>query len=177
MFIHTSCAIACLLLSSTFHLFCAHSAKMSVYLSRFDYSGIAILICGSTFPPIVYGFACSPGIKLMYIILISTFCIFAFAVTLMPNSDQPNYRKLRGFLFIIVGLTAGIIPFHAALTNDPNVLVKLFYWALGGIVYVSGALLYIARIPERCCPGLFDYFVIISFKICRDKAIIYFISL
>ena len=159
LFIHMSCAIACLLLSSTFHLFSAYSLKVQAFLSRLDYSGIAILITGSTFPPILYGFACSPVIKYTYLTLISTFCTVAFVVTLLPDQDKPQRRKLRGILFIIVGLLAGVPAVHAAVSKDPDILMKLFYWMLGGVVYVSGALLYVARIPERCAPGKFDFFV------------------
>lgn len=129
-------------------------------MSRFDYSGIAILIAGSTYPPIVYGFACSFGLKLMYIILISTSCIFTFIITILPNSEGPAYRKVRGILFIVVGLLAGVIPVHAAITNNPDILIRLFYWALGGIVYVAGGMIYVARMPERCWPGRFDYIVL-----------------
>jgi len=155
-------AIICLLCSASFHLLSAYSLKISALFSRFDYSGIAILITGSTFPPIIYGFACSPAIKYTYLSLISTFCTLAFIVTLMPNSDKPQYRRLRGFLFIIVGLLAGIPAIHAGVSNDPDILVKLFYWVLGGAVYVSGALMYVARIPERIFPGKFDYFVFLT---------------
>ena len=154
-----SCAMVCLLFSSVFHLFCVHSQKVQSWLSRFDYSGIAILITGSSFPPLVYGYACSPGFKYTYLILISSFCIIAFVVTLLPNTDKPEYRKLRGFLFIIVGLMAGIPGIHAGITSNPEILVRLFFWALGGAIYVGGALLYVARIPERFAPGKFDFFV------------------
>ena len=161
LFIHMSCAITCLLLSATYHLLSAYSSLIQAFFSRLDYSGIAILITGSAFPPIIYGFACSPGIKYTYLSLISSFCALAFIVTLLPNTDKPQYRRLRGILFIAVGLLAGAPAIHSAISNDPNILVKLFYWAMGGIVYVSGALLYVARIPERCAPGKFDFFVLI----------------
>ncbi len=173
LIVHMSCAIICLLFSSTFHLFCAYSLKVQTWLSRFDYSGIAILISGTTFPMILYGFTCTPVIKYTYLALISVTCLTAFVVMLMPSADKPRYRKLRGFLFIIVGLLAGIPSAHAAVSNDPDVLVHLFYWAMGGVVYISGALLYVARIPERCAPGKFDFFVSLArVTVCvnRDRA-------
>ena len=34
----------------------------------------------------------------------------------------------------------------------------LIYWELGGISYISGALMYIRRIPEKFFPGKFDLF-------------------
>jgi adiponectin receptor len=60
LYVHIGSAIFCLMCSSTFHLFHCYNEKLFNLLSRFDYSGIAILICGSTYPPIIYGFACTP---------------------------------------------------------------------------------------------------------------------
>ena len=57
---HLSCAIFCFLCSVSFHWFNALSDKMNSLLARLDYSGIAILIAGSTYSPILYGFACTP---------------------------------------------------------------------------------------------------------------------
>ena len=110
-------AIICLLFSTIFHLFCAVSAKVYTVLARLDYSGISLLILGSTFPPIVYGFACFTWVKLAYLALMTTFCTLAFVATLLPSADMPEYRKLRGILFIIVGLSAGASPFHAAISG------------------------------------------------------------
>ena len=159
------CAIVCFGFSSSFHLMTAHSEWSLKLFSRLDYSGISILIAGSSFPPILYGYDCCPTIKYVYLSLIIFFCSTSFVVTLLPNSDQPKYRRLRGILFIIVGLLAGAPAIHAAITNNPNILVKSFYWIMGGIVYISGALLYVARIPERFLPGKFDYFVSILYII------------
>lgn len=159
------CAIICFSLSSTFHLVLSYSERVAKFFSRLDYSGISILIAGSTVPPILYGFACSSSVKYTYLILIITACVFSFVVTLLPNSNTPKYRRLRGALFIAVGLFAGLPTFHAALSDDKNILIKLFYWALGGATYISGALLYVARVPERCSPGTFDYFVLFIISI------------
>jgi len=37
--------------------------------------------------------------------------------------------------------------------DDP----QLMFWILGGIVYITGCLIYISRFPERIYRGLFDY--------------------
>ena len=83
----------------------------------------------------------------------------AFIFTLMPQSDQPKYRKIRGLLYIFTGLTAGIVSLHGGITSDPNIQMNLILWALGGAIYISGATLYILRFPERLAPGKFDIFV------------------
>ena len=54
-------AIICLGMSSLYHLFNAHSHAVYKLMSRFDYAGISILICGSFFPPIYYMYFCIKG--------------------------------------------------------------------------------------------------------------------
>jgi len=38
---------------------------------------------------------------------------------------------------------------------------ELIHWYLGGLSYIVGALIYIARFPERFKPGMFDIIVYI----------------
>jgi len=90
-------------------------------------------------------------------------------MSLFKKFLQPKYRRLRGFLFIFIGLFAGVPALHASLSkysffvkikkSDPNIHMNLIYWALGGAIYIAGALIYVARIPERFAPGKFDFFV------------------
>jgi len=159
LFVHMTGAILCLLCSTTYHLFCAYGRKVQALLSRLDYGGISLLIAGSAFPPVAYGFACNPIPRISYLIIISSTCAAAFAMTLMPGADAPKYRKMRGFLFIFVGLFAGVPTVHSVIINDPNIIINIDYWAIGGIVYITGALIYVARIPERFSPGTFDFIV------------------
>eukprot|EP00826_Nyctotherus_ovalis_P013037 TRINITY_DN1348_c0_g1_i21.p1 TRINITY_DN1348_c0_g1~~TRINITY_DN1348_c0_g1_i21.p1 ORF type:complete len:102 (-),score=2.64 TRINITY_DN1348_c0_g1_i21:245-505(-) len=74
---------------------------------------------------------------------------------------RDRYRRMRGFLFIFVGLFAGVPAVHAAIASDPNVIISIGYWAVGGAVYIAGALIYVARIPERLSPGTFDFIVLL----------------
>jgi len=58
LFAHMASACICLGLSAIYHLFFVYSQNASDIFSRLDYGGIAILILGSTMPPINYLFAC-----------------------------------------------------------------------------------------------------------------------
>lgn len=40
--------------------------------------------------------------------------------------------------------------------GEYHIDVPLFWYALGGYVYIQGAVLYVLRVPERCKPGRFD---------------------
>eukprot|EP00826_Nyctotherus_ovalis_P056026 TRINITY_DN749_c0_g1_i8.p2 TRINITY_DN749_c0_g1~~TRINITY_DN749_c0_g1_i8.p2 ORF type:complete len:162 (+),score=11.54 TRINITY_DN749_c0_g1_i8:393-878(+) len=152
-------AILCLLFSSIFHLFSSYGKSTQAFLSRLDYSGIALLIAGSTFPPVLYGFACSSSAKMAYIMITSLTCIAAFVTTLMPGADSSAYRKVRGFLFIAAGLLAGLPIIQAVNSADPSITLSAYYWVLGGCLYIVGALFYMARVPERFAPGKFDLIV------------------
>lgn len=117
LFIQIAGAILCLLCSSIFHLFSAYSPKVQSFLSRLDYGGISFLICGSTFPPVLYGFACTTYIKWIYLSVIGSLCLLAFISTLIPGGELPKYRKIRAFVYIGAGLSAGIPAFHAAISS------------------------------------------------------------
>jgi len=60
-------------------------------------------------------------------------------------------------MFIILGLSAGL-PFFSFPWFPKDTMMKyhLFPWALGGAIYIGGAVLYATRVPERCKPGAFD---------------------
>lgn len=107
-------AMICLTLSSMYHLFNAHSDKVYKMMSRLDYAGISILICGSFFPPIYYMYFCVEGSKyleliIFYLVGISIFCGVVFVVALFPSFQQPKYRCFRGGIFLVLGLT-GTVP-------------------------------------------------------------------
>jgi channel protein (hemolysin III family) len=162
LILHMLAAIIWFSLSSIFHLFTCHSEEAHTFLSRLDYGGIVILIGGSTIPPYIYGFYCGKlwYFGVFYTIAWDTMCLAAFIWSLIPTFDQPKYRNVRATLFVLVGLTSGLPGVHAVFFRDPFVIppMNVFYWALGGAVYVSGAFIYAFRFPERYFEGKFSYF-------------------
>lgn len=102
-------ALACLMCSTLFHLFNAHSHKTKVVMNNLDYAGIAILICGSFFPPIYYLFFCEEELIYLYLIAISVCSGIVFAVTFSSNFQEPHCRWFRGVIFLLLGLL-GVIP-------------------------------------------------------------------
>ena len=164
LFIMLSSAIVCLGCSCIFHWFMALSPKASNVLSRLDYAGITILIAGSCYPPYFYFFYCEVYLCTVYLCFISIFAISVFVFALSPDFHVPRRRRLRGTLFLTLGLSAGIPVVHLILFgnhvsgfNGYDSSPKYYLWVLGGISYVTGALLYLNRIPEKIKPGTFDY--------------------
>ena len=80
-----------------------------------------------------------------------------FVASLVPKFDSPKFRPVRGGMFLITGLsTILIFVYLAVFKNDYKMPVNVIFYALGGYLYVQGAVLYILRFPERCKPGVFD---------------------
>lgn len=161
LYIHMMSGIICLSLSSFFHLFCSCSEHANNYFSRLDYGGISFLIAGSCMPPYFYSFYCEETITFAYVysIVIYSICSAAFIVTMLPRFDQPKYRKLRAILYISAGLSTAFPAIHILVSE--NIYLYPFnghVWALGGAIYISGAIIYALRIPERFVPYKFDYF-------------------
>ena len=68
--------------------------------------------------------------------LMAVACICCFIVTLTPKFDQAQYRKWRGIMYIILGLSTGVMFIMFAFL-DPYVSPNTAWvFALGGYIYI-----------------------------------------
>ncbi|KAJ9548700.1 hypothetical protein OSB04_021243 [Centaurea solstitialis] len=67
LFVFLGGSMFCLASSSLCHLFSCHTQRLSRLLSQLDYTGIAIMINTSFFPPIYYSFQCNPLWQYVYL--------------------------------------------------------------------------------------------------------------
>lgn len=161
LFIMLSAAIVCLGCSTIFHWFGALNKKTFKLLSRFDYAGITFLIPGSCYPPYFYFYYCEQWIGIVYLAIITTLSIIVFVCTLTPDFHMPEKRRLRGTMFLALGVSTAFPIFHlvffgnhiTGFVNKPHFI----YWYLGGISYVVAGLFFVLRIPEKYFPYTFDY--------------------
>lgn len=114
IFVFISSAMICLMCSSIFHLFNAHSFLMNRKLSTLDYAGISILIAGSFYPPIYYTFYCFPSnfyadYIILYLSGISVASTITFIISFIPSFQDPSMRWFRGVLFVVLSFL-GFIP-------------------------------------------------------------------
>jgi len=154
-------AIACLGLSATFHVSMSHSEKVSHSCGMFDYAGIVALIVGSFYANVYYGFYCSPVSQIIYLSIITIAGSAAAYVVLSPTYATPAYRWHRTLIFIALGLCALFPVTHAFFASGIEKMrseMGLTWLVVGGALYISGALIYAGRVPERWYPGKFDYF-------------------
>ncbi|KAH9899349.1 HlyIII-domain-containing protein [Cubamyces lactineus] len=159
--IFLSASVFCLFSSAFYHTFSAHSQEVAGRCNALDYTGIVVLIVGSFFPCIYYGFFCDPHYQTFYLSGITVAGLGAAYIVLNPEYRKPTHRGARTKVFILLGLS-GIIPtLHGLVTHGFYTLCYEmgFGWLLAsGALYIIGALLYANRIPERFSPGTFDYF-------------------
>ncbi|CAA7264335.1 unnamed protein product [Cyclocybe aegerita] len=158
--IFLSSAMFCLAASAFYHTSGCHSNEVTSSCHAFDYSGIIILIVGSFFPSIYYGFYCYPHIQKFYLSLISLAGLGAAYIVLNPEYAKPTHRGARTAVFIGLGLCAIVPTSHMFLTHPFDELVSKMgvdWLVASGALYIVGALLYANRVPERLAPGCFDY--------------------
>ncbi|KIY47413.1 HlyIII-domain-containing protein [Fistulina hepatica ATCC 64428] len=154
-------AIYCLGASAFYHTVTCHSEKVAAQCHALDYSGIVILIVGSFYPSLYYGFFCNVPMQFFYISGITLAGLGAAYVVLNPEYRKPAHRGARTAVFIGLGLFALFPISHWAIIHGGvTLLVDMGYmWlVLSGLCYIVGALIYANRIPERFAPGKFDYF-------------------
>nr|XP_012571587.1 heptahelical transmembrane protein ADIPOR3-like isoform X2 [Cicer arietinum] len=151
-------AMFCLLASSTCHLLACHSQRLSYIMLRIDYAGIAALISTSFYPPVYYSFMCNPFFCFLYLGFITLMGIATIVFSLLPFFQKSEFRKYRASLFFLMGFS-GVAPIMHKLIlyrHEPEALQTTGYEILMGVLYGLGALIYVARIPERWMPGKFD---------------------
>lgn len=152
-------AILCLGFSWIFHTVYCHSERVGRFFNKLDYCGIALLTIGSFVPWLYYSFYCRLEPKITYLCLIFVLGTLCIVVSMWDKFAQPQYRPLRAGMFIALGLSGVIPAFHYVITDGFWHAVNkaaLGWLVLMAVLYISGAVIYAARIPERIFPGKFD---------------------
>ncbi len=152
-------AILCLACSTLFHTLSCHSKYVSTIFSRLDYAGIALLIVGSTIPWLYYGFYCQFYTKLTYITAVSVCGLLTLILLMWEKFDMPEYRTFRAVTFVTLALVSALPIVHFIALNGIDNSIKLgsLHKCIAmGALYLTGAFLYAARIPERWLPGKCD---------------------
>ncbi|KAK9468234.1 hemolysin-III related-domain-containing protein [Lipomyces arxii] len=152
-------AVICLGISSTYHCLNCHSESVAKFGNRLDYLGIIFLIVGSFVPAIYYGLHSIPQYMPYFFALVCTFGGICAVLTLRQEFASSEWRSFRAGMFVIFGLS-GIIPltFGGAKLGFHELWhrTQLAYLLTEGALYIGGAAIYAARIPERFKPGHFD---------------------
>ena len=63
-------------------------------------------------------------------------CAACFVVTLIPKFDQAEYRKVRGIMYIILGLSTALMFVVFTFYEDYVTPYSVWLYALGGYIYI-----------------------------------------
>jgi len=77
---------------------------------------------GSTYPVTFYSFACSSSflVRNCFLALITISCTVCLYYNSMPRFDKPKYRSIRGYMYIILGLSAAFPFIFIEVTKNQN---------------------------------------------------------
>jgi adiponectin receptor len=151
--------IGCLSCSAAFHLFSNHSARIQKFGNQLDYLGIVLLIWGSFVPSIYYGFTANPELVTLYWGMITSIGAATAAATMMPLFRTPTWRPVRAAMFVGMGLSAVVPVFHGLRMYGYAYMqeaIGVDWLVTQGALYILGAGIYAARVPEKWAPGRFD---------------------
>ncbi|KAJ4994033.1 ADIPOR-like receptor SPBC12C2.09c [Stagonosporopsis vannaccii] len=152
-------AVACLGMSGTYHTISNHSHEVAVWGNKLDYLGIVFLIWGSFIPVLYYAFADEKGLMKTYWTMITTLAAGTSVACVHPQFRTPALRPVRALMFVLMGLSAVFPVLHGIKLYGVDHLresIGLDWVVLQGVLYIAGAGLYAARIPEKLAPGHFD---------------------
>nr|POF18490.1 adipor-like receptor spbc12c2.09c [Quercus suber] len=152
-------ATTCLGMSATYHTISNHSEAVAKFGNKLDYIGIVFLIWGSFVPAIYYGLGAERELVKIYWGMITSIAACTLTAIWHPKFKTSEWRPVRATVFVAMGLSAVIPIIHGVQRYGAAQMQKQMglTWIIGqGVLYIVGAALYAARIPERWSPGTFD---------------------
>ncbi|CAG5134603.1 unnamed protein product [Candidula unifasciata] len=152
-------AILCLGFSWVFHTVYCHSERVGRFFHKLDYCGIALLTIGSFVPWLYYSFYCRLEPKITYLSLILFLGTLCIGVSMWDKFAQPHFRPFRAGVFVCLGLSGVIPAMHYVITDGfwhAFNFAAMGWLVLMALLYIVGAVIYAARIPERIFPGKCD---------------------
>lgn len=136
-----------------------HSPRIWYITSQLDHLGIVLVIWGSTIPNAHFGHYCDPELQHFYWYLATAAASLCALATFHPLFRTPAGRKVRVFLYMLLGLSSFFPAIHGVTTNgyaEHDRRMGLSYYIGLGVLNGTGAAIYGARIPERWYPRRFD---------------------
>ena len=90
-------------------------------LNRLDYAGVCILIGGTTFPPMYYGFYCKPTLAFSYLFLCNLACGIVFVISMFDFIHTPKYFIIKGYMYGGLGVSMALPFIHLVYDEMYNV--------------------------------------------------------
>lgn len=124
-----------------------------------DYTGISLLIAASIMTTEYTAFYCEPVSRTAYMMATMMLGVAGVVLPWNPTFNKAEMAWVRVGFFIGLGAT-GFLPILQLSFSRGSQFVWTFYSPIAKsmLVYVAGAFVYASKVPERWCPGMFDYF-------------------
>ncbi|KAF2842937.1 adiponectin receptor protein 1 [Patellaria atrata CBS 101060] len=153
-------AAKCLVCSTLWHTMSSISeVRLMERFACVDYTGISLLVATSIMTTEYTAFYCEPISRWLYMLTTAALGIGGVVLPWHPTFNRADMAWARVSFYVSLSLTGFLPVFQLVLTRG-------LFWAVyfyapitkSLLVYITGACLYAAKIPERWCPGMFDYF-------------------
>ncbi|KAK4042447.1 hemolysin-III related-domain-containing protein [Parachaetomium inaequale] len=123
-----------------------------------DYTGISLLIAASIMTTEYTAFYCEPVSRWIYMVTTALLGIGGVILPWHPRFNGQDMAWARVAFYVALSATGFLPILQLSLTRSPEAALE-FYTPIGKslFVYFLGALVYASKVPERWCPGMFDY--------------------
>jgi len=152
-------AAKCLVCSTVWHTF--NSISEQSLMERFacvDYTGISLLVAASIMTTEYTAFYCEPLSRWIYMLTTAALGIGGVILPWHPTFNRADMSWARVGFYVTLAAT-GFTPF-IQLAYTRGIFWAVYFYApitKSISVYLIGAILYAAKVPERWFPGWFDY--------------------
>lgn len=152
-------ACKCLVCSTLWHTM--NSVADQTLMERFacvDYTGISLLIAASIMTTEYTAFYCEPVSRWIYMTATLTLGVGGVILPWHPTFNRADMAWARVAFYVTLGAT-GFAPVLQLNLTRGGAWAWEFYKPIAKsiTVYLVGAVVYASQIPERWCPGAFDY--------------------
>ncbi|KAF1998083.1 adiponectin receptor protein 1 [Amniculicola lignicola CBS 123094] len=152
-------ACKCLVCSTIWHTM--NSISHQTLLERFacvDYTGISLLVAASIMTTEYAAFYCEPNSRWIYMSTTAVLGIGGVILPWHPTFNRQDMAWCRVLFYVSLAAT-GFLPVGQLVMTRGVDWAYYFYAPVtkSVLVYLTGAVLYASKIPERWSPGKFDY--------------------
>lgn len=152
-------AAKCLVCSTLWHTMSSISSQP--LMERFacvDYTGISLLVATSIMTTEYTAFYCEPISRWAYLSVTLTLGVAGTILPWHPKFNRMDMAWARVAFYVSLSATGFLPVFQLSLTRGTEEALYFYAPILKSIlVYLTGAVLYAGKVPERWRPGMFDY--------------------
>ena len=124
-----------------------------------DYTGISLLIAASIMTTEYTAFYCEPVSRWIYMVTTALLGIGGVILPWHPRFNGQDMAWARVAFYVALSATGMLPILQLSLTRGAASAFEFYTPIAKSLsVYFMGACVYASKVPERWCPGMFDYF-------------------